>query len=712
MNKLKRIIEVTFFSFVCFACLYTFGIFASASVKSDTFYDNNTSYGDVYSISYSESDEFTGEKMQPAVSLYYGSGTSKVLVDKSDYVVSVGDALYPGSYYCTVTPSENSNRNFYYSFYYTITFDSSKLSIADISSRTFTGSEIKPTVKVYYGTKRLSSSCYYVYYNNNICAGTAEACVEMGYNFNYASLSKQFAILKAKADKLTFGDISAVTYSGYEKCPSVKITYNGNRLYEYSDYSLSYKNNINAGTASATVTLRGNYSGKKTLYFTINKLPASKVRYDKPDTYEYTGSKIQPYLYLYTSDGKYFEKTTDYTVSYSDNKLPGKAKAVVTFKNPNISGTKTIYFNIAIGSLYYASGTESGGMIHLSWYDYNNYSSYKVYKYDTVQKKYVLLKSVKTESFDDKDIKEFKTYKYKIRAYKVINGKTYYGPYSEVSVKTGLFAPSSVKLTTGKDSISVSWSKNSKADGYYVYRYDNEKGTKKLLKKTTSNTTLKYTDTSVINYRPYYYYVISYKKDGTKTVKSSESVWAYSLDAASVTRGASLKSKTSFKVYDTQGSTTVFSRYEYLSDADIATLKKFAASHFTNSMTSAEKVRVTLDWIHSQVTYASADADWNKICYKTYVDAIFNYKLGQCAQYNGALAAMMTYLGYDVQFIRGYRQSSSGYKNQHFWTECKINGLTYVMECGNKKDGAWHYYFQPYKFTSGYTKNGKYISGY
>ena len=65
---------------------------------------------------------------------------------------------------------------------------------------------------------------------------------------------------------------SSYTYSGTAKTPTVTVK-NGNTTIPSSEYTVSYSNNINAGTATVTITDKagGNYnvSGSKT--FTINK---------------------------------------------------------------------------------------------------------------------------------------------------------------------------------------------------------------------------------------------------------------------------------------------------------------------------------------------------------------------------------------------------------------------------------------------------------
>ncbi len=61
------------------------------------------------------------------------------------------------------------------------------------------------------------------------------------------------------------------TYTGREKEPTAVVKAGNKTLTEGKDYSVSYKNNVNAGTASATVTGMGYYTGSQTAEFTISK---------------------------------------------------------------------------------------------------------------------------------------------------------------------------------------------------------------------------------------------------------------------------------------------------------------------------------------------------------------------------------------------------------------------------------------------------------
>lgn len=723
--KVRNIIKMLMFSAIIAALFAVTFMFSSAANQkmvvtggreyySEEEYDWVTEEQD-FTVEYGDSFEFTGSAIDPGIKVYKGTGSSKTLLTPNDdYYIYVnydyyhsGDIMSPGEYYVEIYSGDDYEYIFDCEFDIDVTFDSSKLKIGSISSKTYTGEVYKPTIKVYYGETRLSSKFYDTDVDYGSDAGTYYVYVEMESGFDYYEMSKSYKIKPASAENVIIGGISNKTYNGYEICPKPSVRFNDKKLEEYYDFDYSYSNNENAGTATVTINFRNNFTGTKTVDFTIKPLSASKVTVDSIPTQDYTGSEVKPYIYVNSVGWNWFEQGYDYTVSYSNNVKVGTATAKIKFTNPNISGTKTLQFKIAVGSVEVENASVYSNYVELDWWCYNDYS-FKVYKYDSSSKKYVLLKSTKYNTFTDKDVKEFKTYKYKVRAYVKIDGTTYYGPYSDITVKTGLFPPTGIKLSVGNGKNTLTWKKKSNATGYYVYRYDDSKGTYKKIKSISSNSTVKYVDDTVKNYNKYTYWLVAYKKDGDKTIKSSESEYIGNLDPRVIANCAKLTPRDTFTTYNVQNTKTTVSSTHTLSKSDIKTLDNFAKKYFKSGWSNYDKVEFTLHWIHDNVTYASATANWNKISNKSYVDAIFNYKLGQCAQYNGAIASMMAHMGYDVQMVKGYRKSTrTGSVSQHFWTEVKINGLTYLMECGNKKDGNWFYIFAPYNKTSGYMKNGK-----
>lgn len=74
--------------------------------------------------------------------------------------------------------------------------------------------------------------------------------------------------------------IPAQNYTGASITPPVTATWNGTPMKEGTDFTVTYKNNTNAGTATATVAGKGNYTGTKDITFTItDSMPAgTKVK--------------------------------------------------------------------------------------------------------------------------------------------------------------------------------------------------------------------------------------------------------------------------------------------------------------------------------------------------------------------------------------------------------------------------------------------------
>ncbi len=75
--------------------------------------------------------------------------------------------------------------------------------------------------------------------------------------------------LNVDIGSLEIAPIGKQNYTGSAVTPDVKITNSGYTLVKDLDYTLSYKNNKEIGTASVTITGKGKYSGSKTAKFKI-----------------------------------------------------------------------------------------------------------------------------------------------------------------------------------------------------------------------------------------------------------------------------------------------------------------------------------------------------------------------------------------------------------------------------------------------------------
>lgn len=253
-------------------------------------------------------------------------------------------------------------------------------------------------------------------------------------------------------------------------------------------------------------------------------------------------------------------------------------------------------------------------------------------------------------------------------------------------------------LTTKTKSEKLKWKKYNCFDYYEIYQ--NDKCVAIVAGDKNS-----YTVKGVNNYKnDYNYYIKAYKN----SICVSESYIATSDVGEARFRAAkkSKKKKNKVTVVNTRTKKNRTAWTVYLSNKDKKTLKKFAKKHFKKGWSDMQKAQYTLEWINKKVNYVKG-AKFNKIAGLSYVDAIFNKKAGQCLQYNGAYAMMLTYLGYEARIVQGWRGTPKK-KWSHYWCEIKIDGKWYLMETGNYKDsGDWSYFCATYRNAGGYMLNGK-----
>lgn len=258
----------------------------------------------------------------------------------------------------------------------------------------------------------------------------------------------------------------------------------------------------------------------------------------------------------------------------------------------------------------------------------------------------------------------------------------------------------------------IKWEPDLFAQGYEIYRYDGMSvgSTKyKLINTVTGEFLCEYLDTTAGS-GSHCYKIRSFRTQDGTTIYSEFSNVDVDYNRNSILNAADLESHDTYKIYNRQGEETTSKEY-VLSEKDYAILDQFAAEHFAPDATREAQLWTTLYWIHTQVNYARTTEQWDSIQGKSWVEAIFVDRTGQCAQYNGAMTAMMTYLGYDACLVRGWRGNASGNYWQHYWPEVVIDGQTYVMECGNLgKSGDWYYFLEPYSKTRKYICNGKNMS--
>lgn len=110
---------------------------------------------------------------------------------------------------------------------------------------------------------------------------TTTAAAAVPSNAQYDHVVYEALAGKTNVSKLTVGKIADQIYTGKAIKPTVTVKNGKTKLKAGTDYSLTYKNNKKVGTATITITGKGNYTGSRNVTFKIVKrsaeLPDVKV---------------------------------------------------------------------------------------------------------------------------------------------------------------------------------------------------------------------------------------------------------------------------------------------------------------------------------------------------------------------------------------------------------------------------------------------------
>lgn len=193
---------------------------------------------------------------------------------------------------------------------------------------------------------------YSALYSNNVNAGTATIMIT-GKGKYYGTVKKNFvigkAVLSSSSVKLSS---TSYTYTANAIKPGVLVTgvtTTGAKIpITSSDYTVSYKNNIDAGKASVIVKGKGNFTGTVEKKFTINPRSLDDCEISLPNGYTYTlnGAEVRPEVKLtYKGILINYDPSSTYDLTYHNNKSSGKAYVLIEGKR-NFTGKKKLEFDI------------------------------------------------------------------------------------------------------------------------------------------------------------------------------------------------------------------------------------------------------------------------------------------------------------------------------------------------------------------------------
>lgn len=214
--------------------------------------------------------------------------------------------------------------------------------VSDIPDQTYTGKAIKPAPVVVVDDKKLvQDTDYTVSYKNNTNAGTASLTVT-GKGKYTGSVKKTFTIKPASVSNAVITGVKDKVYTGKALTQAITVKVGSKKLEAGTDYTESYKNNKNVGTATLTIKGKGNYTGTATAKFkiipqgtTISSMTAGKksftVKWKKQAT------QTDGYLIQYSTDKDFKKDVKTKTI-----KKVGTTKATID----GLAGAKTYYVRI------------------------------------------------------------------------------------------------------------------------------------------------------------------------------------------------------------------------------------------------------------------------------------------------------------------------------------------------------------------------------
>ena len=422
--------------------------FTGTIIKHFTIKADLSAYGSISAIA---DQTYTGYQITPYVTVTCGGN---LLNQNTDYSVTYLNNTNVGRATVMVHAASDS----YYIGTATGGFNISNVATGMqitgyASSYTYTGYAITPDVVVTMNDRVLTRGVdYYVSYSNNTNVGTATMTVTGIGSFSGVK-TIPFAIEAKNIENCLATAVTSYNYTGNTYTPSVTVTDSstGKTLVAGTDYTITYSNNTNPGTASITVTaLSKNYTGSKVIPFKITSAAVSGLRTSKIKNNSIKLSwSAQDYADGYqicNSNNRVIATTTKNSYTIKSLKSCTTYKFKVRSYVENSDGTVSYgSFSTAVSAKTLLNTpkltvkSKSKGKVTLSWTKVSKASGYEIYYSTKKNGVYTRLKTVSKSSkrtYVDSGLASGEKYYYTIRAYRTVNGVKTYSSYNTIKAVT------------------------------------------------------------------------------------------------------------------------------------------------------------------------------------------------------------------------------------------------------------------------------------
>ena len=338
---------------------------------------------------------------------------------------------------------------------------------------------------------------------------------------------EECVVFKDSVEDATIDSIPAVTYNGKAHTPDVTVKYGEKTLVKDTDYTVSYLNNKNAGTATVTITGINDYKGTKTATFTINQAKQTITAKAKASTI-FVGKSTTVTVSNAKENVKYKSSNTKIATVTSKGVVKalkaGTVKITVTAGGTNyVEDTKEVTIKVVPAATSSLTAANQATGVKLTWKKITGVTGYNVYRGTKLLKK---ITSASTVTYTDTKANTNGTkYTFKVVPYITSTDKsTVSGTSKSVTTyRVSRPAISSAKNSAAKK-MTVKWGKNSKATGYQI-QYSTSKNFSSYKSATvTKNSTVSKAIGSLKKGKTYYVRVRSYKTVSGKKYYSAWSV--------------------------------------------------------------------------------------------------------------------------------------------------------------------------------------------
>lgn len=228
--------------------------------------------------------------------------------------------------------------------------EKAKVTVAD---QCYSGTAVEPAPTVTIGNVTLKPGVDYVStYANNAGPGTGTVTVSGIGNYT-GSASVPFKIGSASLEDADVV-VKDQLYTGKEIEPDLKVTLGGVPLDPFTDYRVSYSNNVQVGTATVSISGKGDFIGSTTATFAITRVPLDAASVEV-QAQTYTGKALTPDPVV-SVGSLLLSRGKDYDVSYTGNVKVGTATLTIVGKG-SYAGKKSATFKVLPASLAKAKVT-------------------------------------------------------------------------------------------------------------------------------------------------------------------------------------------------------------------------------------------------------------------------------------------------------------------------------------------------------------------